>query len=496
MTDNLKNRVEALAKAQQDFYFFNTEIFAKSFSNFIGGDYIKECCDYLSKYKRTMRIAGRSMFKSTSFYSWVMHNIMFRGLKEDLDIRYFSYSFDLAGWHIQQIKSLIDKNPYFKELRNLKPLAENVSLYSWDNKHFIHIRPMGVISFSRGLKSDIILIDDPLSDPANPIHPQVILKIGDIFRSVILESIKPGGEIHVVGSPLSRADFYFDPDLQKEFHFRVYPGITKNKEGNEIPTWPEFYTLEQLKAKINVMGEKAFSSEIQCEPFYSTDSFFKKEQLRKTIVNPSLRNINLIEGLNTQNLVVAGLDIGKKKHNSSFDVFQINNDKAIQIHHKTMRAWPYFTAKPWNPLHPSQVEYCKEAIKNFSIDALYYDATRGEFEGAKDSGLLTPQFIPINFTSKMKIQMATNFEKVVLNKQIEIFDDEQQLNSLCSITNDLQKIESAGGEHADSFDSISLALLGFSQSEISSKQDKEVRVGSPSVFGRNGWPQPKIPKGF
>ena len=1130
-------------------------------------------------------VEGIVVHNSTALYSKIMYDIMFRGIKEDLDIRYFSYSYDLAGWHIQQVKSHIDKNPYFKELKNLKSLAENTAKYTWDNQHFINIRPVGVISFSRGLKAmhiycvpgdtrieylggskpikdikvgemvkthkgryrrvtrkferpfwgylheiltkyskldltkeHLILVsrptkdgtkvlwrkpvarsgriidkqlkigdrlhypldykesrvywsekksnkglkeqwvtkdfawwmghyaaegsttsgkiaiskgthekeliekvrklmkrffgsswitgtgsakqitsqsngvsltlkrlfgtnalekripkqvfdwdferrtsffiglidgdghyfssgairlkvsskqlfndtlkllstlgvsptigkvqisttgyssknpqytfylnaidsnklrtiykenfevknirkkrnqrkdhkvynleveedntyiangfvvhncDDLLSDPANPIHPTVILKIDNLFRSVILESLKPGGEIHVVGSPLSLADFYYDTELQKEFHTIFRPAIKKDKDGNEVPTWPEFYTLEQIKAKIPVMTERIFAAEMMLVPYLSTDSFFKKEQLRKTIVNSSLRNIRLIEGLDTENLVVAGLDIGKKKHPSVLNVFEIKDGKAIQIHRKKMVKWPYYTAKPYNPLHPSQVEYCvpgntridiwkgskeireirvgdkvkthlgnfkrvtkiykrriwalvcklktkyqtlyltkdhrilssakdkttgyysagkswrparrikpgyllhypknfkkpkllyflrpqkgqngkrfeqkmlsidlawlfgiytaegsspkrriyftfgshelnlikktkefliryfgqakedkhhswatniyvnsvglsktfkkwfgsnarekhvpffilqaserykasflkgliegdgsirevitfvsaskqlrnqfvqlcndlsiscysisegknvspqgknfyiyrcsirkidwnkiltlaedefevisnkevllkeerlrefkhvynleveddnsyiangfivhncKEAIKNFGIDALYYDNTRGEFEGAKDSGLLTTHFIDIILPSqgKFRVQLTTDFEKVVMNKQIELFDDEDMLNSICSVTNDLVSIETIQG-HGDDFWGIALALIGFQSSEVSGKQDKEIRTGSPSIFGEDGWKQPPIPKNW
>lgn len=1162
----LKKTVEILRKSQSSFYYFTKTIFKEGFPQFVDGKYIEESCNYLQKYSRTMRVAARSSFKSTSFYDFIQFLIMFEGIKRDLDIYYFSYNENQAGAHIGNIKSLIAKNPYFSELKNLKPLAENVAAYTWDNQHIIRIRPRGLVSFSRGMKADYIFCfpaktrietlggskmineirvgemvkthkgrfrkvlrvykrrnfskvyrirtkyqelyatknhpilattkkkttgrhttkkwrevqrlkighllhyprkpvekmvdfsvsqkrktrelfgrrflsvdftwllglyaaegsssgskriaftlgsheteliekttrflkkffgkvyldkshswsttvlvnsrslaesfriwfgtnahekriphfifklderrkasflkglvegdgsigkysvtlatvskrlrddfiklcrelsirvicstqkptsgysignlvyqcgihpldwnkiltlaedefeiksvervwlkdyfreykyvynleveednsyiangfivhncDDPYSDPSSQIHPTIILKINEIFRSVILEAVKPTGEIHVVGTTLSRADIYFDPDIQKEFHARFYPAITHDMEGNEVPTWPEFYTLEQLKEKRKVMGERAFAAEMLCEPYYSTDSFFKKEQLRKTVVNSQLRNIPLREGINTQNLVIAGLDIGKKRHPSSFcydnktevltengfklfkdlkrnervatlnlegeleyqkpiryfkkdykgkmyqvknskidlmvtpnhkmyikrgslnyrsqklpkfqlieaeriyrksviykqdfkwkgsdsaffkipkvkrklkhkiriypsiripmnlwleffgywisegsielnsrhncvlvaqsekspyysemkvciekmcsylksslryfnfgfrissvqlaeylkrfgnsktkwiprelliltpeklrilwqammkgdgnkdgykynsiskrlkddfqeltlkigmnariankkrvyvrshslahirreekhdrfinykgkiysievpkyhiilvrrngkvswsgnSVFEIRDNKAVMVHHKIFRGWPYFTGKPFNPFHPSQVEYCREAIKAFGIDALYFDNTRGEFEGAKDSGLLSPQFIPIVFTSKAKIQMATNFEKIVLNKQVELLDDEEMLNSICSVTNDLQKIESVQG-HGDDFDSIALALLGFQNMTVMTKQDKEIRIGSPSIFD-----QKNIPKGF
>jgi len=113
MNYSLKDKVELLSEAEKSLFFFTTKIFAKSFTNFVGGQYVEECCNYLQKYDRTMRVAFRSAFKSISFASYVMYIMMFRGLKEDLSMRYYSFNENLAGVHVQEIKTLIDKNPFF-----------------------------------------------------------------------------------------------------------------------------------------------------------------------------------------------------------------------------------------------------------------------------------------------------------------------------------------------------------------------------------------------
>jgi len=487
---DLKKEVKTISDAQKSFFLFTKNIFSKSMPGFVTGRYVEDACNYLQKHDRTMRIAFRSGFKSVSFYSYSNFLIMFRGMSEDLDIRYFSFNETMAGGHIGKIKSLIRRNPYFDELIDLKSTAENVASFTWDKKHFINIRPQGILSFTRGTKADVILCDDLLSDPTNALYPTTILKVNDIFRSVILESIRPGGEIHVIGSPLSRADLYYIPEIQKEFNTVFFPALIKDESGNETPQWPEFITLEEIKAKIPVMGEKIFAAEMMLEPYYSADSFFNKEQLRKDVVNSQLKNIRLTENFFTTNLVVAGYDVGKKKHPAAFQVFEVINGRAIMIHHKEFRKWPYYNGKPYDPLHPAQVEYIKEAIKKLCIDKVYYDATRGELEGALESGYLTPHFIPVVFTHKMKCQIATDFEKAVLNKQIEIFDDENMLNSICSVTNDLVSIETVNG-HGDEFWTCALALIGFNAFDASSKQDSKIKTGGKSVFENK-----KPPKGW
>jgi len=895
-SEELRKRVELLSNAQKSFYIFTKEIFSKSIINFVAGRYVFDACNYLAKYDRTMRIAARSHFKSVSFYAYCMFLIMFRGQNKDLDIRYFSYNESMAGEHIQKIKTAIRKNPYFDELIDLKSTAENVASYTWDRKHIINIRPHGIISFGRGLKADVILADDILSDPSNPLYPTVILKVNDLFRAVISECLNRGGEIHVIGcvnrntrvltnkglekigdlympvkpntyrkvmmsiygidgfhptshsynkglsktkiittksgfelecslehplmimdkngnriwkkaeelrigdwvaiqknqqefgfdktlskkeaylmglwiaegskdgingsvqrlsicnseseiknfckkmgwivnssrpdiyrktsiklikrwerlgvkfvksydktipeiifksskdiviqffrglfdgdgsnttrgvifcstsrqlikevqlllllfgvvgdihqgkikkggighdgkqiigkhipyllyidgkdkeifleeigfglkrkqglrkkrlnngghlipyqgkflkdilikrggkasdiinhrnialsetleelisdpykikfnesycelknnlkyfwnpvkniqdgetevidfvipnthsffsngfishnSPLSNVDFYYDEEIQKAFHTVFFPALVKDQDGNEIPQWPEFYTLEQIKSKLLIMGEKIFAAEMMLEPYYSADAYFNKEQLRKDIVNPQLRNLKLTENFFTTNLVVAGYDVGKEKHPAAFQVYEVKDGRAIMIHHKEFRKIPYYTGKPYDPLHPSQVEYIKESIKKFCIDKIYYDATRGELEGALESGYLTSHFVPIVFTYKMKSQLATDFGKAVLNKQVEIFDDEDILNSICSVTNDLISLETVMG-HGDEFWTAAMALIGFNAFDASSKQNSQIGLGGKSIFE-----QKEIPKGF
>ena len=65
MSDNqeLEQRVQILSDAHKSLYLFTKDIFSKSFTNFIDGEYIEQSCNELQKYDRTMRLAFRSGFK-------------------------------------------------------------------------------------------------------------------------------------------------------------------------------------------------------------------------------------------------------------------------------------------------------------------------------------------------------------------------------------------------------------------------------------------------
>ena len=348
---------------------------------------------------------------------------MFEGIRRDLDIRYFSFKEDLAGDHIKTLKRMIANNPYFEDLIDLKAQADVIGEFTWDREHIVSVRPHGIISATRGIKADLLFCDDILSDPSQPLHPNLIFKVNELFKSVILESIKPGGEIHVTGTSISRVDFYYDPELKHEFAYMETPAILDKGTPNERSAWPEFISLEELKAKEKARGKRVFEREFQCSPFYSEESFFTKDYLRKNAVNLDLVNLDYRTGYTTNNKVIAGFDVGKKKNPSLLVVFEMQGKKAIMLHFKFMDGWDYFSGKDFFDIcHPTQLEYLKEAIKNFNIDELYYDATRGEFESAREQGLVPPQMIPVILTRRLKESLATAFDKAVLNKEIEIIN--------------------------------------------------------------------------
>ncbi len=485
-------QIKILDRAQNDFTYFVEHIGSKSIPNFVMGEYVKTACRFQSQNKKTIRLAFRSGMKSKIAHLYLMWKIMFQGINNNIDIHYYSYKEDLAGLHIREVKKMIADNPYFEELIDLKTRADSIAELTWDRKHIISIRPRGIVSASRGIKGDILIADDILSDPAQPIVPTLIFKINELFKSVILENIKPGGEIHVLGSPISRVDFYFDPELRHEFAFMGTPSIIDKGTSRARSAWPEFISLEELLAKERARGPRVFDREFQISPYYSEESFFKKDYLMKNAVNQNLSNIDLKTGYVTDKIVIAGFDVGKKRHPSLLCCFVMTGGHAKMIHFKFMEGWPYFTGEDsFSLIKPSQLEYLKEAIKAFNIDELYYDATRGEFESAIDQGVMPPQMIPVVSTHRIKESTATAFDKAVLSKEIEIIDDDRLLTSITQMTKELMAIEDKYGNHGEGFTSIALCFQGINKLIMSSSQTNVVTTGVKSIFDTD-----KIPDGF
>ena len=124
------------------------------------------------------------------------------------------------------------------------------------------------------------------------------------------------------------------------------------------------------------------------------------------------------------------------------------------IYHKFMDHWTYI----------KQAEFLHYIIEQFGIDALYYDATRGEFESLSEQGFLHPNMIPINFSSKTKASMATEFEKAVEHKKISIINHARLIDQILTVDNELNAIETPQG-HGDSFWSCALAFSDKTESQ-------------------------------
>lgn len=491
-SEKIRQEVEILTKGSNDFVFFVNNIFSKSEKNFIHGEYIDDTARFLSQNNRTARISARHHFKSFSFYAYFMWKLMYEGQTSNIEAQYFSFNADLAAYHIGKIKNTILANPYFDDIIDLKPTAESVLKFSWDNKHFTTLAPHGLVQFKRGIHADLIFIDDPFQDPENELNLNVIYKINEIFKSNILDMPKePDGELHIAGTPQTSEDFFFDKNLMQRFKVQVLPAITDE----DTALWPEWMDIDELKRRRKERGKRVFSREYMCTPVYSTKGFFDKDEFKKNTVNENLVNLKSSIVYSTLNRVVAGFDIGKKSHPSHLAVFEIKGERVVMIHHKFMDEWAYSNGKEFYPHKPTQLEYLKQCITNFNIKELYYDDTRGEFEVFAEQGLLPKQMIPQVFTTKLRNAIATAFHQLVERSVLMFPNDDRLINQICSITESLQAIKTKEG-HADSFWSTALAMIGIKDLVGFSDNDTNVRrtikTGSRSLFSE----EEKVPKGW
>jgi len=125
----------------------------------------------------------------------------------------------------------------------------------------------------------------------------------------------------------------------------------------------------------------------------------------------------------------------------------------VQICSKWLDGWDY----------KDQKELCKAAVKNFGMNKLPFDNTRGEFESFMEAGELPSAMEPVVLTGKEEDKLASEFDKRVGKGRnpggIEFLSDERQKRQVCSVDNDLKAPETEEG-HGDAFWSIALAIKG------------------------------------
>lgn len=433
-----------IIKAQNDFGYFVEHVFSKSKSlfpnGFVGGQYVKDLCAFLQSNERTVRVAPRDHLKSAAFYAHFAWQLLKRW-DENIEGHYFSYKQSMAAYHIQKLKQAIQSNPYFDELTDKKQTAGSVISYTWDGEHTISLEPRGLLEFKRGIHAPLIYVDDPFQDPSNKMIITVVQRINDIFTGQILDMAQK--ELHVCGTPQTKDDFFFDKNIMSRFAVKIQPAIVD--ETNKIALWPEWRSFEELQKRRLERGEKLFAQEYLCAPVFATEAFINRDALL-ALVDRSLRNEPLVRK-DYDGEVIAGFDIGKKTHPSHLSVFHLKNGSRKQIHQTFMDGWDY----------NRQVEYLKLAIDSFRIDALYYDNTRGEFEGFAERNELPPEMKPVVFTLKEKNSMAAQLDKAICNKQIYFINDRRQIEQLLMVDNDLNAYETPEG-HGDSFWSTALSF--------------------------------------
>lgn len=444
------NQVEIVAKAVCSSKHFVNDVFSQSFEEFISGEYVNKTAVFLRRYSKTCRVSARDHFKSTSFYNHFMEEILrFADVDYDREYHYFSFGVDMAGYHISKIKNLIKNNPFYSSLEDLKSTAEGVILYRWKNRKAVFsMEPHGMNSFKRGLHCNGgVYVDDPFQDPASKLDPKVIYRVNDIMKTQVIDIPSGGAFLHIAGTAQTKDDFFFDRDFLKRFEVRVLPAILDFK--NQKVLWQEHMDFEELMARKAERGEKIFNQEYMCSPVYSENTFFSEDQVEEMSFDIENMAFNREHDFGDDD-VVAGWDLGKHRHPAHFTVFDIKGDPEegewVQVHQVFFDGWDYV----------KQLEYIETCIDNFGIDKVFYDNSRGEMEVLAEKNDLPSELVGVQFTSKRKNSMATEFDKKRTNAKIKLIKDERQKRSILSVQSNLIAVETPSG-HGDAFWSISLA---------------------------------------
>lgn len=452
-------------KASQDFDIFFRKIFPLSFATFITGNYITEIARFLKENSKTIRIGPRDHIKSTSFYAYFMWKLLrAKYIHKDLECHYFSYKNSMAGYHVgspkneDNIKELIRRNPFFNGVLDLKENSEGTAIYTWNEKNNITLTAHGLLTFTRGTHTrGIIFVDDPLQDedPHSKLDPTRVRTINNRIKSTIysMPQYEMGAELHIVGTPQTEEDFFFDPKFTKKFAVKRQPAILDQKKKKVL--FPEFRPWKWLMDKKDTLPESVWLQEYMVKPTYSADSFLKDEVVSKCIKD-NLKNYakggEFSFGENDS--IVGGWDIGKHQHPSHLSIYQLTaKNKFIQRVSFWMDNWDY----------TSQLDFIEKIAKRLSMSICYYDATRGEFESLHETGKMPEIFKPINLTpKKTRWNLARALAQKIEKNDILLLNDDRQFRQMLVVDSDLKARETKEG-HGDSFWSNALAMESLNE---------------------------------
>lgn len=432
-----------IARAIHDIEYFNTHIFPHGFNEpIVPAPHTNKWVVDLADNSHVAILSARKHLKSVSVYSYLMWKLL-RCQHQDYECFYFSYNADIASYHTANIKKLIMHNPYFAQVQDLTP-ASGILKYSWDGNVIFEVRPQGMTSFKRGLHPNEVICDDILADPTSELNLTVIEKINTIFFKEVMSLPKEPGLLKLVGTSQTSSDLFFQIKKKStKFKWDMYKAI-KDWEKKKV-LWPELFPMKRLmEIRDEEIGEKAFSQEYMCSPVHSEKAYFRHEQIER-IINPGIGNV---VNLRTDNRVLLGWDIGKKRHPSHVAIFEQVGRKYVQRLSFWMDQWDY----------TRQIAYIKNMCEELNVDLGYWDATRGEFDTMQEQGAMPDCLLPMIFTKKSKNSMAAIFERLVNTKRVELIDDERQTSQILSVNNDLQAIETPMG-HGDSFWSVAMGLF-------------------------------------
>lgn len=438
-------------------YFFKN-VFAKSYDHeLVFGEYPEQVFRRMQNETWTCDVSARDHMKSTRFYAEIMRDI-FVGI-EHIDGYYMSYNEDMSQIHLANIKKMIQRNPFFTLIKDNKPTADSILDYT--NRRFRYtMKPASLLSFKRGLHPKRLYIDDPLRDPDNKLAPAVIHKINKIIWTEIIPMVdKSRGYIcRIVGTPQTWEDFYYKPQTKELWEVWIQDAIVD--EVKRVLLWAERWTWNGMMRIMRAMGKKKFMQEYRVRPAYDVDSYIERDDLL-AVINPDLPNLMYYDS-NEDEDVVAGYDIGKKRHPAHFSIFRREyhyiegatpEDEAEEFYTYQQLASIWFDHMDYN----DQVNEIRELIELFEIDVVRYDNTRGELDVLAERKELPPEMKPVTFTRKAKYAMATAIDSAVTARRIELIHEQRQTEQMLAVNSNLDAMETEQG-HGDAFWSNGLAI--------------------------------------
>ena len=196
-----------------------------------------------------------------------------------------SHTADLAVNFGRRVRNLVGSEQYKDIFPDISLQADSKSASRWGTNYNGEYFAIGVGGALAGRGADLFIIDDPHSEQDAKLGKgDVFLPAWEWFQSGPLQRLMPGGAIVVVMTRWSKLDLtgqiinqMAKNDEVDDWEVVEFPAILEDKKGNEMPLWPEFWSLEELKARRAALDIRYWNAQYLQNPTSEEGALIKRE---------------------------------------------------------------------------------------------------------------------------------------------------------------------------------------------------------------------------
>jgi len=180
---------------------------------------------------------------------------------------------DLAVGFGRKVRNLVDSEQYGKIFPNVRLRSDSKAAGRWSTNGNGEYFAIGVGGTVTGKGGDLVIIDDPHSEPA------VFDKVYEWYTSGPRQRLQPGGAIVIVMTRWSLRDLtgkILKAALERdgdEWEVIDFPAILPS----EKPLWPEFWSYEELTALRRELPLNKWQAQYQQQPTSEQGAIIKRE---------------------------------------------------------------------------------------------------------------------------------------------------------------------------------------------------------------------------
>ena len=196
-----------------------------------------------------------------------------------------SHTADLAVNFGRRVRNLVGSDAYKDIFPDIELQADSKSASRWGTNYNGEYFAIGVGGALAGRGADLFIIDDPHSEQDAKLgKSDIFLPAWEWFQSGPLQRLMPGGAIVVVMTRWSKLDLtgqivnqMIKNDDVDQWEVVEFPAILEDKMGNEVPLWPEFWSLEELQARRAAIDIRYWNAQYLQNPTSEEGALIKRE---------------------------------------------------------------------------------------------------------------------------------------------------------------------------------------------------------------------------